>query len=200
MKPGLISSVITFLITAATALIALFSQEGVAEFSDISQVAYASGLLGALIAAATTYKARITEMPFEEWKKGKQKGFISFRMLNILASVCFAVIVVSMFSGCSTIDSKPWQPIADCADIDQPKNNQIAACYTVITQLAQAADAAADYGFITSEQETKFLDKLEKAAFILQFARDSPDSETKNELEDVVIILEMLHLQIPQSG
>ena len=57
----MISALITLIITLATALIALFSQEGVNYFSDISEVAYASAVLGAVIAGLNTYKARITK-------------------------------------------------------------------------------------------------------------------------------------------
>ena len=72
---GVISSLITFLTTFGTALIALFTQEGVSQFGDITEVAYAAAFLGALVAAANTYKAAI--VPDVPWSapKNKQKGF-----------------------------------------------------------------------------------------------------------------------------
>lgn len=54
------SAFLTVGITLGTALLALFSQEGVNQFADISQVAYASAAIGAIVAGLNTYKARIT--------------------------------------------------------------------------------------------------------------------------------------------
>lgn len=62
-KTGIASAFTTFLITGCTALISLFSQSGVELFSDISEVAYAAAGLGALVAGATTYKARMADKP-----------------------------------------------------------------------------------------------------------------------------------------
>lgn len=56
------SALVTFLVTLGTAMIALFSQEGVATFGDISEVAYASATIGAAVAGLNTYKARITHV------------------------------------------------------------------------------------------------------------------------------------------
>ena len=62
-KDGLITATLTTLITIGTALIALFGQEGVVNFSDISQVAYANAVLGGLVAGFTGYKSRMSEAP-----------------------------------------------------------------------------------------------------------------------------------------
>lgn len=62
-KQGLVMAVLTTLITLGTALMALFGQEGVSNFSDISQVAYANAVIGALVAGFTGYKSRLMEKP-----------------------------------------------------------------------------------------------------------------------------------------
>lgn len=62
-KTGIQMAVITALITIGTALMALFGQEGVANFSDISQVAYANAVIGGLVAGFTGYKSRLAEAP-----------------------------------------------------------------------------------------------------------------------------------------
>lgn len=60
---GLISAGLTAFIALCTALLALFAQDGVATFADISQVAYASAVIGSALAGANTYKARMEEKP-----------------------------------------------------------------------------------------------------------------------------------------
>jgi hypothetical protein len=60
---GLTSAGITAFIALCTALLALFAQDGVVYFSDITPVAYASAVIGSLLAGATTYQARMKEKP-----------------------------------------------------------------------------------------------------------------------------------------
>lgn len=67
IQAGIVSAALTFVITLATALIALFSQAGVEQFTDISEVAYASAFLGAVVAGANTYKARMADKP-SDWR------------------------------------------------------------------------------------------------------------------------------------
>ena len=62
-RRALTTAVLTALITMGTALMALFGQEGVANFSDISQVAYANAVIGGLVAGFTGYKSRMSESP-----------------------------------------------------------------------------------------------------------------------------------------
>ena len=63
MKESLVTALITFLITTFTALMALFGQDGVSNFSDISEVAYATAVMGGLVAGLTGYKSRMSESP-----------------------------------------------------------------------------------------------------------------------------------------
>lgn len=60
---GWATAAVTALIAIGTALMALFGQEGVVAFSDISPVAYANAVLGGLIAGLTGYKSRLAEPP-----------------------------------------------------------------------------------------------------------------------------------------
>lgn len=62
-KTALTAALITSLITMGTALMVLFSQEGVIAFADISSVAYANAAIGGLVAGLAGYKARISEAP-----------------------------------------------------------------------------------------------------------------------------------------
>lgn len=62
-RDGLVTAILTTLITTGTALLALFGQEGVANFSDISPVAYASAVIGGVVAGLTGYKSRMAEAP-----------------------------------------------------------------------------------------------------------------------------------------
>ena len=62
-RDGLVTAALTTLITIGTALMALFGQEGVANFSDISPVAYANAVIGGLVAGFTGYKSRMAEAP-----------------------------------------------------------------------------------------------------------------------------------------
>lgn len=60
---GLTSGGIAFAIAFGTALLALWSQPGVASFGDITPVAYAAACVGAAVGALTTYQARMKESP-----------------------------------------------------------------------------------------------------------------------------------------
>ena len=62
-QQALLTALLTALITIGTALMALFSQEGVVQFSDISPTAYANAILGGLVAGLTGYKSRLSEPP-----------------------------------------------------------------------------------------------------------------------------------------
>ena len=53
------TALLTALITLGTSLMALFSQEGVSQFTDIEPVAYASAVIGAAVAGLTGYKSRM---------------------------------------------------------------------------------------------------------------------------------------------
>ena len=54
---GLGSALLTMVVTLGTALISLFSQDGVTEFGDIAQVAYATAVIGSIVAAANQIRA-----------------------------------------------------------------------------------------------------------------------------------------------
>lgn len=60
---GALNAAIGFLITLGTALIALWSGEGVSTFADISTVEYAVALVGSTVTALTTYRAKMSEAP-----------------------------------------------------------------------------------------------------------------------------------------
>jgi len=62
-KTALTTAGITSLITMGTALMVLFSMEGVISFADISPVAYANAAIGGMVAGLAGYKARISEAP-----------------------------------------------------------------------------------------------------------------------------------------
>lgn len=70
---GITSAFLAFLITAATTLISLFNQEDVHSFADVSEVAYAAALLGAIVAGANTYKARMSQTPVKKVRPGVPK-------------------------------------------------------------------------------------------------------------------------------
>ena len=64
-KTGLYNALLGFLITFGTALVALWSGEGVSSFADISQVEYAVAFVGSSVTALTTYRAKMSEVPSE---------------------------------------------------------------------------------------------------------------------------------------
>ena len=57
----LVSAFAAALIAGATALIALYSQEGVAQFSDISQVSYAIVALGVIVTFLKDIQTALTK-------------------------------------------------------------------------------------------------------------------------------------------
>lgn len=57
------SSVIDFIITTATAFIALLSVEGVNTIADVPQAALISAVLGGLVAAAKGFKTYTADAP-----------------------------------------------------------------------------------------------------------------------------------------
>ena len=60
MGGKILSSVLTLVITLATSVLALLTQEGVTQLTDISQTAWLAAVVGAVLAGANTLKARIT--------------------------------------------------------------------------------------------------------------------------------------------
>lgn len=70
MSKAILSTLLTMLTTASTALIALLTQEGVTQFSDVPETAYMTVILGAIVAGTTTWKARLAEPPKNRFQKG----------------------------------------------------------------------------------------------------------------------------------
>ena len=58
-----ISALMAFVVTLCTALITLFSQDGVVHFGDVHPVSYMAAVLGAVVAALHTYQARMKPTP-----------------------------------------------------------------------------------------------------------------------------------------
>lgn len=59
------SALLTLLVTLGTALVSLFSQPDVSEFIHISQVAYATAIIGGVVAAANQLRAEFKKTPKE---------------------------------------------------------------------------------------------------------------------------------------
>jgi hypothetical protein len=63
MKTALKWALMAILTQVCTSLLNMFAAPGIAHFSDITPVSYASALIGAVLAGITTYAARLKEPP-----------------------------------------------------------------------------------------------------------------------------------------
>ncbi|MDX1496953.1 MAG: hypothetical protein R3352_05310 [Salinisphaeraceae bacterium] len=107
----------------------------------------------------------------------KQRGFVRLPVLCVLAVCSFLLL-----PGCATL-KQTAQPFTDCADVRNPSNQTLAACYVSVETLADQADALADAGLITKEQEMDFLLQLSDTLDFLNEARAlvSTDAQTATE-------------------
>ena len=62
-KIGLLNALLGFIITLGTAFITLLSGDDVQAFNDVSAVEYTVAVIGSLVGALTTYKAKMSESP-----------------------------------------------------------------------------------------------------------------------------------------
>lgn len=190
MIRAIIQAVVAFIITLGTTLTTLFTQEGVNKFTDLSEVQYATALIGAIMALANTYKARVAPSPSVDQYGFRQKGFSDIGQLFIL--VVFSLAILLLSTGCSVIKEKPWTPVADCMDVREPNNQTLAACYTTIKILATNADIAADAALISSEQERNFLEELERAVMLLELSRALISNNPQNASDQLILAQEVL--------
>lgn len=63
MKTGISWALMAIVISLCTQLGAMFSAPGIVHFADIPPVAYGNAIVGAVLAGATTYLARMKESP-----------------------------------------------------------------------------------------------------------------------------------------
>lgn len=174
MKQGLLSSFITFTITLSTSLITLFTQEGVSKFSDISETGYAAAFLGALVAAAMSYKARMANAPEQPIPppKRKQGGFVHVYQVVFNVIVGIGLIIV-LLTSCATIKTTK-DLFQDCSKI-VTEQRQTGACFVLIEAMAESVDEAQDNGLITKDQEDKVLDELQFVKDMLDTYRNTGD-------------------------
>lgn len=100
-------------------------------------------------------------------------------------------IMLALFAGCATV-KEITAPVKDCADIRSINNQTLAACYVTVESLADQADALADAGVISKEQEMRFLISLADSLDFLNSARalvgsDADTARQKLELAQQIL-------------
>lgn len=184
MQKLIVTAIVAGLLSLCSALVLLFSGDGVKAFADISQVQYAVAIITAIATALGIVKAGLTETPasVEQAQLNKMGGFARPQLLTVLFVLSIAV---TFLPGCAAQKVTPEKLIASAS--------------LSIEQIGLQIDAAQKSGQISNEREDHYIDELKKINADLRTAVSLTGDSKAQSLDDINARLIELRAQLAKE-